>query len=85
MGRVCSSVVIPYPFRIDDYCLLNRNVLDQEQGYIYCLNFLKRCPKLPDHQSARRRTIPVLCRTNGLYVECLFKANRVVEHVISSG
>ncbi|MGI6454116.1 MAG: MBL fold metallo-hydrolase [bacterium] len=33
------------PSGIDDYCLLNRNVLDQEQGYIYCLNFLKTLPE----------------------------------------
>ena len=30
------------PSGIDDYCLLNRNFTDPEQGYEYCLNYVKR-------------------------------------------
>lgn len=32
------------PTGIDDYCLLNRNLLHQEKGYFYCLDFIKRLP-----------------------------------------
>lgn len=34
------------PSGIDDYCLLNRNLLHQGTGYFYCLDILK---KLPDN------------------------------------
>lgn len=34
------------PSGIDDYCLLNRNLLDPGTGYFYCLDILK---KLPDN------------------------------------
>jgi glyoxylase-like metal-dependent hydrolase (beta-lactamase superfamily II) len=30
------------PSGIDDYCLLNRNFAEPEQGYEYCLNYVKR-------------------------------------------
>jgi glyoxylase-like metal-dependent hydrolase (beta-lactamase superfamily II) len=32
------------PSGIDDYCLLNRNLLHESMGYFYCLAFLKRIP-----------------------------------------
>ena len=32
------------PSGIDDYCLLNRNLLHQGMGYFYCLDFLKKLP-----------------------------------------
>jgi glyoxylase-like metal-dependent hydrolase (beta-lactamase superfamily II) len=32
------------PSGIDDYCLLNRNLLHASMGYLYCLNFLKTIP-----------------------------------------
>jgi glyoxylase-like metal-dependent hydrolase (beta-lactamase superfamily II) len=32
------------PSGIDDYCLLNRNLLHESMGYFYCLNFLKKIP-----------------------------------------
>ncbi len=34
------------PSGIDDYCLLNRNLLHEGMGYFYCLDILK---KLPEH------------------------------------
>jgi len=34
------------PSGIDDYCLLNRNLLHKGMGYFYCLDILK---KLPEH------------------------------------
>jgi glyoxylase-like metal-dependent hydrolase (beta-lactamase superfamily II) len=32
------------PSGIDDYCLLNRNLLHEQMGYFYCLNLLRRIP-----------------------------------------
>jgi len=32
------------PSGIDDYCLLNRNLMHQSTGYFYCLDFLRRIP-----------------------------------------
>ena len=32
------------PSGIDDYCLLNRNILHVNAGYFYCLNLLKKIP-----------------------------------------
>jgi glyoxylase-like metal-dependent hydrolase (beta-lactamase superfamily II) len=32
------------PSGIDDYCLLNRNILHENSGYFYCLNLLKKIP-----------------------------------------
>ncbi len=32
------------PSGIDDYCLLNRNILHENAGYLYCLNLLKKIP-----------------------------------------
>jgi glyoxylase-like metal-dependent hydrolase (beta-lactamase superfamily II) len=32
------------PSGIDDYCLLNRNLLHDSMGYFYCLGFLKKIP-----------------------------------------
>jgi glyoxylase-like metal-dependent hydrolase (beta-lactamase superfamily II) len=32
------------PSGIDDYCLLNRNLLHESMGYSYCLSFLKKIP-----------------------------------------
>ena len=32
------------PSGIDDYCLLNRNLLHEQMGYFYCLNFLRKIP-----------------------------------------
>jgi len=32
------------PSGIDDYCLLNRNLLHEQMGYFYCLNLLKKIP-----------------------------------------
>lgn len=32
------------PSGIDDYCLLNRNILHANAGYFYCLNLLKKIP-----------------------------------------
>jgi len=32
------------PFGIDDYCLLNRNLLHSGTGYFYCLDMLKSLP-----------------------------------------
>jgi len=32
------------PSGIDDYCLLNRNLLHESMGYFYCLSFLKKIP-----------------------------------------
>ncbi len=32
------------PSGIDDYCLLNRNLLQEGMGYFYCLDFLKKLP-----------------------------------------
>ncbi len=32
------------PSGIDDYCLLNRNLLQQWTGYFYCLSFLRKIP-----------------------------------------
>jgi hypothetical protein len=32
------------PSGIDDYCLLNRNLLHKHTGYLYCLNMLKKIP-----------------------------------------
>ena len=32
------------PSGIDDYCLLNRNILHKQAGYFYCLNLLKTIP-----------------------------------------
>ncbi|MBW7989756.1 MAG: MBL fold metallo-hydrolase [Planctomycetes bacterium] len=32
------------PSGIDDYCLLNRNLLHEQTGYFYCLNLLKKIP-----------------------------------------
>jgi glyoxylase-like metal-dependent hydrolase (beta-lactamase superfamily II) len=32
------------PSGIDDYCLLNRNLLHESMGYFYCLNLLRRIP-----------------------------------------
>ena len=32
------------PSGIDDYCLLNRNILHEDAGYFYCLNLLKKIP-----------------------------------------
>lgn len=32
------------PSGIDDYCLLNRNILHEDTGYFYCLNLLKKIP-----------------------------------------
>jgi glyoxylase-like metal-dependent hydrolase (beta-lactamase superfamily II) len=33
------------PAGIDDYCLLNRNLLHPGMGYLYCLEFLKKFPE----------------------------------------
>ena len=33
------------PSGIDDYCLLNRNMLHPGMGYFYCLDFLKKLPQ----------------------------------------
>ncbi len=33
------------PTGIDDYCLLNRNLLHKESGYLYCLDILKKLPE----------------------------------------
>ena len=32
------------PSGIDDYCLLNRNIMHKHMGYFYCLNLLKKIP-----------------------------------------
>jgi len=32
------------PSGIDDYCLLNRNLLQENTGYFHCLDFLKKLP-----------------------------------------
>jgi len=32
------------PSGIDDYCLLNRNILHESMGYFYCLNLLRKIP-----------------------------------------
>ena len=32
------------PSGIDDYCLLNRNLLHKQTGYFYCLNLLRKMP-----------------------------------------
>ena len=32
------------PSGIDDYCLLNRNIMHENMGYFYCLNLLKKIP-----------------------------------------
>jgi glyoxylase-like metal-dependent hydrolase (beta-lactamase superfamily II) len=32
------------PSGIDDYCLLNRNLLHEQMGYFYCLNLLEKNP-----------------------------------------
>jgi hypothetical protein len=32
------------PSGIDDYCLLNRNILHENSGYFYCLNLLNKIP-----------------------------------------
>ena len=32
------------PSGIDDYCLQNRNLLQQGMGYLYCLDFLRKMP-----------------------------------------
>jgi len=32
------------PSGIDDYCLLNRNLLHEQMGYFYCLNLLRKIP-----------------------------------------
>ena len=32
------------PSGIDDYCLLNRNLLQESMGYFYCLNLLRKIP-----------------------------------------
>jgi glyoxylase-like metal-dependent hydrolase (beta-lactamase superfamily II) len=32
------------PSGIDDYCLLNRNLLHESMGYFYCLNLIKKIP-----------------------------------------
>ncbi len=32
------------PSGIDDYCLLNRNLLHESMGYFYCLNLLRKIP-----------------------------------------
>ncbi len=32
------------PSGIDDYCLLNRNLLHESMGYFYCLNLIKKNP-----------------------------------------
>jgi len=33
------------PSGIDDYCLLNRNLLHKESGYLYCLDIIKKLPE----------------------------------------
>ena len=33
------------PSGIDDYCLLNRNLLHEGEGYFYCLDILKKLPE----------------------------------------
>jgi glyoxylase-like metal-dependent hydrolase (beta-lactamase superfamily II) len=33
------------PTGIDDYCLLNRNLLHNNSGYLYCLDILKKLPE----------------------------------------
>lgn len=33
------------PYGIDDYCLLNRNLLHKGTGYLYCLDILKKLPE----------------------------------------
>jgi glyoxylase-like metal-dependent hydrolase (beta-lactamase superfamily II) len=33
------------PSGIDDYCLLNRNILHENTGYFYCLDLLKQIPR----------------------------------------
>jgi glyoxylase-like metal-dependent hydrolase (beta-lactamase superfamily II) len=33
------------PYGIDDYCLLNRNLLHPGTGYFYCLDILKKLPE----------------------------------------
>lgn len=35
------------PSGVDDYCLQNRNLLDDEQGYLYCLRKLKEMKEQP--------------------------------------
>lgn len=35
------------PSGIDEYCLQNRNLLDDDQGYLYCLRKLREMPEQP--------------------------------------
>ena len=49
------------PSGIDDYCLLNRNLLHEGTGYLFCLQHVKRvCTGRDADQPARCSRFPIL-------------------------
>ncbi|MHC4534857.1 MAG: MBL fold metallo-hydrolase [Planctomycetota bacterium] len=59
------------PSGIDDYCLLNRNLLHEQMGYFYCLNLLRKIPP---------RTLLI----NQHVVEPFSFSNRQIDHMITT-
>ncbi len=59
------------PSGIDDYCLLNRNILHKQAGYFYCLNLLKKMP-------------PGTLLINQHVVEPFRFSDRQIDHMIST-
>ncbi|MHC4105379.1 MAG: MBL fold metallo-hydrolase, partial [Planctomycetota bacterium] len=59
------------PSGIDDYCLLNRNILHEDAGYFYCLNLLKKIP---------RGTLLI----NQHVIEPFSFSNRQIDHMVAT-
>ncbi len=59
------------PSGIDDYCLLNRNLLHKNTGYLYCLNMLKKIP-------------PGTLLINQHVVEPFSFSNRQIDHMVAT-
>ena len=59
------------PSGIDDYCLLNRNLLHEQMGYFYCLNLLRNIP-------------PGTLLINQHVVEPFSFSNRQIDHMTAT-
>jgi hypothetical protein len=59
------------PSGIDDYCLLNRNILHEDAGYFYCLSLLKKIP---------RGTLLI----NQHVIEPFSFSNRQIDHMVAT-
>jgi len=70
------------PSGIDDYCLQNRNLLQQGMGYFYCLGFLRKMP--PDYLLINQHVLEPFCYNQeqiNHMTEVLQKRKQILAHL----